>query len=65
MTFLVAQMHVFIALWMLYTQENKTKPKTHYKCISVMVHVIKFRPKNKTTKFFFFQSDIASKVGWT
>jgi len=34
-------------------KQNKTKPKAHYKCISVMVHVIKFQPKNKTTILFF------------
>jgi hypothetical protein len=28
MTFFVAQLHVPIALWMFYAQENKTKKKT-------------------------------------
>jgi hypothetical protein len=37
------------------TKQSKTKPKAHYKCISVMVHVIKFQPTNKTTNFIYFE----------
>jgi hypothetical protein len=60
MTFLVAQLHVPIAFVnALYTkkqiEKKNQKPKTHYKCISVMVHVVKFQPKNKTTKFVFLK----------
>jgi hypothetical protein len=48
------------------TKQNKTKPKAHYNCISVMVHVIKFQPKNKTTKFFFEEAALsAGQKYWT
>jgi hypothetical protein len=42
-------------------KQNKTKPKAHYKCISVMVHVVKFQPKNKATSYFF--EEAALNVG--
>jgi hypothetical protein len=56
MTFLVAQLHVPMHCeCFIHKKTKKKKPKTHYKCITVMVHVVKFWPKNKTTKFYFFK----------